>query len=232
MTLFRMRSRRFTLSGRQARDLAHDWRDTDERTTSLPDELKRDVQSIRTWHESAFDRRYRLDQDPRRDLLQLCGFQKQTAGSHPLWVRREAPADDLRDAARSNSSTPNGRTTMPIIDFHCAYSAVSGKPTQDLVPSVTYDSENHTVRVTSSVWWNFLEGHHHDSSASPIFEPNEVASDEQIREWVRDAGGDVFAIVAIEDWTDHGYDDASGDRVDPDAIGWAVIYRNAGAVPG
>lgn len=127
---------------------------------------------------------------------------------------------------------------METIEFNATYSALTGEHVGTwYIPYVTYsDSEGMLIddipraRVED---WHALTGHRSFAfgagNADPIFEPAETATDDQIREWVREAGGDVFAVVTVE--SPCGYCE-SGEPMEhnceiSDPAGWAVIYRDA-----
>jgi hypothetical protein len=118
----------------------------------------------------------------------------------------------------------------PPLEFDAAYSAVTGESTGDYVPTIS-TADGRTLEAdfgSLGPEWHALTGHRSfglgGGNADPIFEPAETATDAQIREWVRDAGGDVFAIVSVitED------PDSDGGDFGTDVAGWAVIYRMAG----
>ena len=141
---------------------------------------------------------------------------------------------------------------METIEFNTTYSALTGEHVGTwYIPYVTYsDSEGMLIddipraRVED---WHALTGHRSFAfgagNADPIFDPAETATDDQIRAWVREAGGDVFAVVEVHacdhDGAPHGEEcpcDVCNDAVYcqeygcPNApAGWAVIYRDADA---
>jgi len=138
---------------------------------------------------------------------------------------------------------------METIEFDTAYSAVTGDYVGDYVPTIsTADGRTLSADFGSlAPDWHALTGHRSFAfgagNADPIFEPAETATDEQIRAWVREAGGDVFAVVEVyacdHDGAPHGEEcpcDVCNDAVYrqeygcPNApAGWAVIYRDADA---
>lgn len=111
-------------------------------------------------------------------------------------------------------------------EFHSTYSAVSGEHVGGLyIPTVEHSDIldvviDHVWHADSAHFtgWAALTGHtcQHGYSGA-VMHPSETADDETVRGWVREAGGDVFAIVEVTD--------ADEDLDEP--IGWAVIYRAA-----
>ena len=119
---------------------------------------------------------------------------------------------------------------MSSFEFDSTYSARTGEHVCGLyIPTVeddgAFDAEGYDVLIDGmpdnlSTGWRAVIGKTQQHGyRGCIMHPSETATDEQIREWVRDAGGDVFAIVEVRD------DD--GSLPDGDPIGWAVIYRSA-----
>ena len=143
-----------------------------------------------------------------------------------------------------------------ILEFGGAYSAHTGEslpeyvPTCELIDGKLYIDGAHWVSGTGATW-HALTGHRSfafgGASADPIFEPCETATDDQIREWVREAGGDVFAVVEVtacdHDTCADAMDAGGCDNLECDACaeyvhchdcgcstepaGWSVIYRDA-----
>ena len=69
---------------------------------------------------------------------------------------------------------------MSNFEFDTAYSAITGECIAgEYVPTVEHDETADILR-------------------GAVLHPSETADDDTIREWVRDAGGDMFAIVAVE----------------------------------
>lgn len=126
------------------------------------------------------------------------------------------------------------------LEFNAAYSATTGEHVPSwYVPTVTLSSNADVLiddipreRVTD---WHTLTGHRYNGASFPVFEPAECADDETIRQWIREAGGDVFALVTVEAPCDAAapcfpddpdYCEQFGCDAAP--AGWAVLYRNAG----
>lgn len=120
---------------------------------------------------------------------------------------------------------------METIEFDVLYSAATGEHVGGHVPTIS-TTDGRTLEAdfgSLTPEWHALTGHrslaYGAGNAEPIFEPAETATDAQIREWVRDAGGDLFAVVAVV------ADDDTGDGADfgSELAGWAVIYQDADA---
>lgn len=135
---------------------------------------------------------------------------------------------------------------MSTFEFGSTYSALTGEPVGSLyIPTVEHhDTEDilidggptvsHAARFDVHSGWDAITGRTgQDGYRGAVMHPSETATDEQVREWVRDAGGDTFAIVEVS-----GHDDAEpvfpaepdycerwGCAHDP--AGWAIIYRAA-----
>ncbi|WP_217181602.1 hypothetical protein [Streptomyces sp. AC495_CC817] len=124
---------------------------------------------------------------------------------------------------------------MSTLEFDSTYSAITGQHVGGIyIPSVeddgAFDADGYDVLIDGmpdnlSTGWRALKGYTSQHGyRGCIMHPSETMSDDAIREAVRDAGGDVFAIVAVENGE-------YGDDYEPDAVGWAVIYRSADACP-
>lgn len=142
---------------------------------------------------------------------------------------------------------------METIEFDTAYSAVTGErvagvyiPTVDADTSI--DAEGFDVLIDgqpdnlTDEWRAIVGKTRQHGYRGCIMHPSETADDDTIREWVRDAGGDVFAIVEVSACDHDGipHDDCDCDECNdaeycreygcPNApAGWAVIYRDADA---
>lgn len=117
---------------------------------------------------------------------------------------------------------------MSTLEFDAAYSAITGEYVGGYIPTVEHDDvhdilidggptrarSNGDFDVNSG--WDALTGYTRQYGyRGAVMHPSETMSDAAICEAVRDAGGDVFAIVAVEDGGNY------------NAAGWAVIYRQA-----
>ena len=135
---------------------------------------------------------------------------------------------------------------MSTLEFDSTYSALTGEHVDTLyVPTVENDAEYDILidgRVTRGRYsgseprpeWDALTGYTGQYGyRGAVMHASETMSDDAIREAVREAGGDVFAIVEVS-----GHDDAEPVFADePDycqthgcahePAGWAVIYRPA-----
>lgn len=139
---------------------------------------------------------------------------------------------------------------MSLYEFDTAYSAVTGEHVGGhYIPTVENDDrhdiliDGRPTRAAGSPWrsddvhpeWDTLTGYTgQDGYSGAVMHASESPTDEQIREWVREAGGDVFAIVAVETAHDDVCDGScDGEECDSwesaGAAGWAVIYREASA---
>lgn len=75
--------------------------------------------------------------------------------------------------------------------------------------------------------WDIITGYTQQHGyRGAIMHPSETADDDTIREWVREAGGDVFALVVV-DFPCECPDPAACEEFgcDPEPAGWAIIYR-------
>ncbi|WNN95112.1 hypothetical protein SEA_MAGRITTE_161 [Microbacterium phage Magritte] len=109
---------------------------------------------------------------------------------------------------------------MSAFEFDTAYSAITGaQHLGENIPDVHLDP--HTdVYVSGLGTWTALTGYTQQQSyRGAVMHPSETADDDVIREWVREAGGDLFALVEVRD--------EDGSYPDGDAIGWAIVYRVA-----
>lgn len=107
---------------------------------------------------------------------------------------------------------------MSAFEFDTAYSAVTGEQhLGENIPDVQLDP---TADVYVSSGWMALTGYTQQHGyRGAVMHPSETMSDEAVREAVREAGGDLFAIVEVRD--------EDGSFPDGDAIGWAVVYKAA-----
>lgn len=135
---------------------------------------------------------------------------------------------------------------MSNFEFDSTYSALTGEHVDTLyVPTVEHDDVHDILidgtpahigpdndMIADSGWspiYGYTNQHGYNGA---VFHPSETASDDLIREWVRDAGGDVFALVLVND---NHHDDAAcgcnGEECDiyedERTVGWAIIYRQA-----
>lgn len=139
---------------------------------------------------------------------------------------------------------------MSSFEFHATYSAITGEYVGGYVPYVeadsAYDADYIDVLFDGTPAnlseWSAITGKTRQHGyRGAIMHPSETADDETVREWVRDAGGDKFAIVEVSgcehDGAPHG-EECTCDDCD-DAIycqeygcptppmGWAIIYQPA-----
>ena len=136
---------------------------------------------------------------------------------------------------------------MSNFEFDTAYSAITGeRHLGEYVPTAEHDDTADILldgvplgRVAPgrAPTWHALTGYTRQHGyRGAVLHPSESADDDTIREWVRDAGGDMFAIVAVEApctndapcfpdepsyCAEHG--------CDAFPAGWAILYRHAGA---
>lgn len=120
---------------------------------------------------------------------------------------------------------------MSTYDFDTAYSAVTGEqhlgesiPTveidNDAVHGVLLDGAPRTTAIEYPGKWYALTGYSQQHGyRGAVMHPSETMSDEAVREAVREAGGDLFALVEVRD--------EDGSYPDGDAIGWAIVYKAA-----
>ncbi|MBT2484785.1 MULTISPECIES: hypothetical protein [unclassified Microbacterium] len=115
---------------------------------------------------------------------------------------------------------------MSTFEFDSTYSALTGENVGGVyIPTVEHsDTADILIDGVGLVdgpgplgEWSALTGYTGQHGyRGAVMHPSETADDDTIREWVRDAGGDVFAIVEVRE------DD--GSFPDGDPIGWAIIY--------
>lgn len=107
---------------------------------------------------------------------------------------------------------------MSAYEFDTAYSAVTGEQhLGENIPDVQIDP---TADVYVGGDWRALTGHTQQQSyRGAVMHTSETMSDEAVREAVREAGGDLFALVEVRD--------EDGSYPDGDAIGWAIVYQAA-----
>ena len=119
---------------------------------------------------------------------------------------------------------------MSSFEFDSLYSAHTGHPVTDwhYVPTVSHDGA-HDVLIDGMTredartltGWDVLTGHTLQYGyRGAVMHPSETADDETVSAWVREAGGDILAIVEVHDDDDPDYPDGA-------PIGWAVLYRAA-----
>lgn len=134
---------------------------------------------------------------------------------------------------------------MEIIEFDTAYSAITGEHVGGYIPTVEHDN-THDVLIDGgptrarsngdfdvNSGWDVLTGYTRQHGyRGAVMHPSETLSDEAIREAVRDAGGDVFAVVAVlapcspdEPCFPDEPDYCAIHGCDAAPAGWAVIYK-------
>lgn len=116
---------------------------------------------------------------------------------------------------------------MSSFEFDGLYSAHTGNRVTDwhYVPDVMHDdaqdvliNERTREDARALTGWDVLTGHTGQYGyRGAVMHPSETADDDTLRAWVREAGGDIFAIVEVRD--------ENGEYPDGDPIGWAVLYR-------
>lgn len=129
---------------------------------------------------------------------------------------------------------------MDTIEFDAAYSAVTGDYVGGYVPTVehsdTADILIDGVPLADSPDWHALTGYTRQHGyRGAVMHPSETMADDDIRAAVREAGGDVFAIVEVSAHDDDDpvfpdepdYCEEYGCAHEP--AGWAVIYRESDA---
>lgn len=132
---------------------------------------------------------------------------------------------------------------MSSFEFDSTYSAVTGEHIGGLyIPTVEHsetddilidgEASTRSDRHEINSGWHPLTGYTQQHGyRGAVMHASESVSDERLREWVREAGGDVFAIVAVEveqcdTFISHGGCDC--DNACPaEPAGWAVVYRDA-----
>lgn len=130
---------------------------------------------------------------------------------------------------------------MSTFEFDCTYSAVTGEHVGGIyVPTVEH-SDAHDILIDGgptrarsngdmdvNSGWDALTGYTQQHGyRGAVMHPSETMGDDAIREAVREAGGDVFAIVEVSpDGLSYECDSETCDA-DHSPIGWAVIYRAA-----
>lgn len=136
---------------------------------------------------------------------------------------------------------------MSAYEFDATYSALTGEHVGGLyIPAVEHDDvhdilidgaprvsfDQPTARTVNG--WDALTGHTGQHGyRGAVMHASETATDEQVREWVREAGGDVFAIVEVGAHDDANpvfpaepdFCETNGCAHEP--AGWAIIYRAA-----
>lgn len=136
---------------------------------------------------------------------------------------------------------------MSTFDFDATYSALTGEHVGGLyIPTVEHSDVSDVLIDGVGLAdgpgplseWRALTGHTGQYGyRGAVMHASETADDDTIREWVREAGGDVFAIVEVGAHDDADpafpaepdYCEANGCAHEP--AGWAIIYRDAEAVP-
>lgn len=132
---------------------------------------------------------------------------------------------------------------MTVLDFDSTYSALTGEHVGSVyVPTVEHD-DVHDVLIDGVArrdcpvfydGWRALTGYTRQYGyRGAVMHPSETMSDDAIRQAVKDAGGDVFAIVAVSAHDDADpvfpdepdYCETSGCAHEP--AGWAIVYRDA-----
>lgn len=129
---------------------------------------------------------------------------------------------------------------MPNFEFDAVYSAHTGEYVGGYVPHVETDSgidvDGCDVLIDGapdnlSEWSQIVGKTGQYGYRGAIMHLSETADDETVLQWVRDAGGDVFAIVPVavsHDLTDDGDDDeCHAFGCDHGDAGWAIIYQAA-----
>lgn len=131
---------------------------------------------------------------------------------------------------------------MSNFEFDIGYSAITGEHVPGVyTPSAEADAaidvEGCDVLLdglsNNLADWDIITGKTGQHGyRGAIMHTSENPSDDTIREWVREAGGDVFALVVVEspcECANPGDDDDcfQCDGSDTSPAGWAIIYREA-----
>ena len=129
---------------------------------------------------------------------------------------------------------------MSTFEFDSAYSAIAGDYSGEYVPTVEHDDDADILidgRILADSDWHAITGKTGQYGyRGAVMHPSETADDDTIRQWVRDAGGDTFAVVEVrayctEDepcFPDVGPEYCAEHGCGAEPAGWAVIYRKAG----
>lgn len=130
---------------------------------------------------------------------------------------------------------------MSNLEFDIGYSAITGEHVPGLYPphaeaDTALDVDGCDVLLDGlpdnlSEWGQITGKTGQYGYRGAIMHPSENPTDDQIREWVREAGGDVFALVVVESPCDPCFPDDPDHCVlygcDATPAGWAIIYREA-----
>lgn len=128
---------------------------------------------------------------------------------------------------------------MTILEFDSTYSAITGEhvgghyiPTVESgqIADVLIDGVGLIDGPGPATEWRALTGYTRQQGyQGAVMHSSETMNDNAIREAVRDAGGDVFAIVAVESCQHADEPDSTCAYAgcDCELAGWAVIYRKA-----
>lgn len=128
---------------------------------------------------------------------------------------------------------------MATFEFDSTYSALTGEHVGGLYIPMVEHSDEYDVLIDGNptgehpiAGWMPLTGHTQQYGyRGAVMHASETMNDDAIREAVREAGGDVFAIVAVEveqcdTFVTHGGCDCES-ACPASPAGWAVIYRDA-----
>lgn len=140
---------------------------------------------------------------------------------------------------------------MSDFEFHATYSAVSGEYVGGYVPHVEHDTAYDFRADGTDVLfdgnpdnlseWSAITGKTRQHGyRGAIMHPAETADDDAVREWVREAGGDLFALVEVDGCEHDGAPHDECTCVDCDnaiycqeygcptpPMGWAIIFQPA-----
>jgi len=111
---------------------------------------------------------------------------------------------------------------MSTFDFDSVYTLDGERTSGEYAPDVTlcdYETGNGDAETDRSSWALITGKTGQYSYNGAVMHPSETASDDLVIEWVREAGGDLFAIVEVRD--------VDGSFPDGGPIGWAIAYRKA-----
>lgn len=118
---------------------------------------------------------------------------------------------------------------MSSFEFDSAYSAITGERLPGVyLPFVEHD-ETHDVLIDGIprrdvTWegWHVLTGYTNQYGyRGAVMHPGETVEDDTLREWVKESGGDAFAIVEVGPGLD---EEDNDDYSNESPIGWAVLY--------
>ena len=126
---------------------------------------------------------------------------------------------------------------MSAFEFGTAYNTATGNPAADVyyTPGVEH-SDAHDILIDGiplrMADWRALTGYTRQHGyRGAVMHASETATDAQIREWVAEAGGDIFALVEVSGHDDDepvfpdepDYCQTNGCAHEP--AGWAILWQ-------